>query len=250
MGELAQSVPPGAADVVGDQDGALADPGFGDADARHTVAGHQRVHDGGPRGQDPGPDRLDQVPFDGLVRGLMLEDVHRFRDPCPRQHEIDPRVRERGVLMCEKLLLAGGPNDELLSELGGFWKESDPRVRLQLAFTLGEFHAPQLLQIDGGIVHEKHGDLTMALIHNSDNEPWIRAAVFSGCKDRTALVFNWLTFRKTAEKVEDQKALLEAIQMIDFVPTVITDGNVAGRFTDATAGAALPWPAWSYRRQS
>ena len=54
----------------------------------------------------------------------------------------------------------------------------------------------------------------MALIHNSDDAPWIRAAVFSGCKDRTALVFNWLAFRKTAEKVEDQKALLEAIQMI------------------------------------
>ena len=126
----------------------------------------------------------------------------------------DPRVRERGVLMCEKLLLGGGSHDELLVELGGFWKEADPRVRLQVAFTLGEFHAPRLLQMDGGIVHEQHGDLVHSLIHNNDNEPWIRAAVFSGCKDRTALVFNGLTFQRTAEKVEAQKALLEAIQMI------------------------------------
>ena len=31
----------------------------------------------------------------------------------------DPRVRERGVLLCEKLLRAGGSNDELLDELSG-----------------------------------------------------------------------------------------------------------------------------------
>ncbi len=128
----------------------------------------------------------------------------------------DPRVRERGVLLCEKLRRAGGSNDELLDELSGFWKEPDPRVRLQLALTLGEFHAPQLMEVDGGIVHETHGDLTMALLHNSNNEPLIRAAVFSGSRDRTAFVFNWLSFRNKAENVEDQKALLESIQMIGF----------------------------------
>jgi len=128
----------------------------------------------------------------------------------------DPRVRERGVLMCEELLRAGGSHDELLAELGGLRNEADPRVRLQLAFTLGEFHAPKQVEIDGGFVHEQHGDLAMALIHKSENEPLVRAAVFSGCKDRTAFVFNSLSFRNKAENVEDKKALLESIQLIGY----------------------------------
>ncbi len=145
--------------------------------------------------------------LDGL-RSLSLTAVR------PALHDREPRVRECGVLLCEKLLRAGGSNDELLGELSALSTETDQRVRFQLGLTLGEFTTPKRVELIGGAMQEAHGDLMLALLRHSDSEPWLRAAVFSGCKDRTWSPFGLLTFRKTAEHIEDQKALLESIQII------------------------------------
>lgn len=51
--------------------------------------------------------------------------------------EPDARVRERAVLMAEKLALAGASLAPLADRLAALADDADPRVRLQLAFTCG-----------------------------------------------------------------------------------------------------------------
>ncbi|MDB6137432.1 MAG: Cytochrome c [Verrucomicrobiaceae bacterium] len=97
----------------------------------------------------------------------------------------DAQLRKRAVLWCEKLLLNGASQVEMLGRLKPLVNDSDPGVRLQLAFTCGEFAASP-----AGAVSDDLADCLVSLANSEDS--WIRAAVWSGSKDRTSLVFEHL----------------------------------------------------------
>lgn len=150
----------------------------------------------------------------------------------------DARLRERAVVLCEKLL-ANGDNDDILGHIAPLARDADPRVRFQLALTLGEFKTPKIVEMDGGIVHNTLDDATMALVLSDD--PWTRAAVFSGCKDRTGLVFSSLIFRRKPEEVEVKMrpALLESARMIGAANKAEEVAAVIGFVAKSSGDAAL-----------
>jgi putative membrane-bound dehydrogenase-like protein len=68
-----------------------------------------------------------------LGAGALTEDdvLKAMRDP-------DARVREHAVLTCETLFKNGDASEAILGQLRALIEDPSPRVRLQLAFTLGE----------------------------------------------------------------------------------------------------------------
>ena len=57
--------------------------------------------------------------------------LHALADP-------DPAVREHGVRLSERIIAARGLSDTLWQQLKARAANTDPRVRYQLAFTLGD----------------------------------------------------------------------------------------------------------------
>lgn len=79
----------------------------------------------------------------------------------------DAQVREHGVLVAETLFTNGDASDVILGQLRALTTDSSPRVRYQLAFTLGELQRP-----DKAVV--------LAQILGADpGNPWMGNAVLS-----------------------------------------------------------------------
>jgi putative heme-binding domain-containing protein len=92
-----------------------------------------------------------------------LNEGHIFRG----LRDLDENVRNRAVLLSEKLISNGVVSDVLWNELKAMAGDASIRVRYQFAFTLGEFSAPA-----------KSERLAHILSRNPDN-PWIQAALLS-----------------------------------------------------------------------
>ncbi|HSZ60095.1 MAG TPA: PVC-type heme-binding CxxCH protein [Tepidisphaeraceae bacterium] len=89
----------------------------------------------------------------------------------------DPRVRQRGVLLSERLLGSADCPAELWIKLIELADDPEISVRYQLAFSLGESHNPARIE-----------PLSRIVARDIDN-PWIRAAVISSSAGEEAELF-------------------------------------------------------------
>ncbi len=81
--------------------------------------------------------------------------------------DADGRIREHAVRLSEKLLAAGDLPDTVWSQLRLLAADPSVRVRYQLAFTVGEIHRPDSVQV------------LAALLLRDPTNLWMQAAVFS-----------------------------------------------------------------------
>ena len=100
-------------------------------------------------------------------------------------------VRTAALKMSEKWL---AENDVLMSIVSGMTDDSDPRVRLQLAMTLGE------------VKDERATAALLKLAQQRGNERWMAAAVLSSVNDTALEVF--IALCKPGAMTENSKAIL------------------------------------------
>jgi putative membrane-bound dehydrogenase-like protein len=79
----------------------------------------------------------------------------------------DPEVRERAVRLAENLFRRGETSDALWAQFRALTQDSSPRVRYQLAFTLGE--------LEGG----PKAQLLAQILNRDPNNVWVQNAVLS-----------------------------------------------------------------------
>jgi putative heme-binding domain-containing protein len=145
--------------------------------------------------------------FDALAKEEVL----------PRLKDNSPGVREHAIRLCETLLAKKAlENDAAVSALAPLTSDPDPRVLLQLAFTLGELKNPQIGSIDGGIVSDELSDAVSALVHQHVEDPLIMAAVLSDAKlrEQPYRLYGPLTFRRPAGEGPTAGLQAEAAKMI------------------------------------
>ena len=131
--------------------------------------------------------------LDALAESYVL---HALADP-------DPAVREQGVRLSERIIAARGLSDTLWQQLKARAADSDPRVRYQLAFTLGD------------VRREEATDVLLALIKKDVELPWMHVAALTSLTDGAGEVFTRL--RDTpgfGRGAPDQAFLKELIRMI------------------------------------
>ncbi len=91
--------------------------------------------------------------------------------------ERDPRVRERAIVMAEKLIERGPTSLTLAEKLGGLANDDDMRVRLQLAFTVQ-------VALDGkvaaGAAQQALANAYVKLAQRDSGDRWVSAALLSG----------------------------------------------------------------------
>ncbi|HEU4927121.1 MAG TPA: PVC-type heme-binding CxxCH protein, partial [Vicinamibacterales bacterium] len=115
----------------------------------------------------------------------------------------DPGVREHGVRLSERLIAARGPSDPLWRQLKLRADDSEPRVRYQLAFTLGE------------VKRDEATDVLINLIKKDVELPWMHAAALTSLAEGAGDVFTRL--RDTpgfGRAVPDQAFLKELIRVL------------------------------------
>jgi putative heme-binding domain-containing protein len=83
----------------------------------------------------------------------------------------DDAVRERAVLLCEKLIANRDISDALWDQLMSLADDPAIRVRYQLAFTLGEIHRPSRVEVFA------------RLIQRELNDRWMETAVLSSLSE-------------------------------------------------------------------
>jgi putative membrane-bound dehydrogenase-like protein len=89
----------------------------------------------------------------------------------------DERVREHAVKLVERLTNKGAVSDQLWNQLASLAANPSPRVRYQLALTLGELRRPEKVQV-----------LADLLRRDLDN-PWMRTAALSSLIEGAGTVF-------------------------------------------------------------
>ncbi len=89
----------------------------------------------------------------------------------------DPRVRERAIVMAEKLYERGTPTSALAAKLAGLAGDADARVRLQLAFTTQVALAGKTLAAPA---RSSLADAYVRLAQRDHADRWIGAALLSG----------------------------------------------------------------------
>ncbi len=113
-----------------------------------------------------------------------LAGLNRLSDEDLLAGLLDPTagVRENAVLLAEPRAAiqpvdgAGSGSPRVRESLFKLSRDEDPRVRFQLAFTLGQIHSPRAEEALAGIAKRDAGD------------PWIRAAVLSSVATRSDLL--------------------------------------------------------------
>ena len=131
--------------------------------------------------------------LDALAESYVL---HALADP-------DPAVREHGVRLSERIIAARGLSDTLWQQLKARAADTDPRVRYQLAFTLGD------------VRREEATDVLLDLIKKDVELPWMHVAALSSLADGAGEVFTRL--RDTpgfGRAAPDQAFLKELIRVI------------------------------------
>jgi putative heme-binding domain-containing protein len=91
--------------------------------------------------------------------------------------DADAGVREHGVRLSERIVAARGLSDRLWQRLNARADDADPRVRYQLAFTLGE------------IKREGVTEALLGLIKKDIELPWLHVAALSSLADGAGDVF-------------------------------------------------------------
>jgi putative membrane-bound dehydrogenase-like protein len=115
----------------------------------------------------------------------------------------DPGVREHGVRLSERLIAARGPSDPLWRQLKLRADDSEPRVRYQLAFTLGE------------VKRDEATDVLLNLIKKDVELPWMHAAALTSLAEGAGDVF--IRLRDTpgfGRAAPDQAFLKELIRVL------------------------------------
>jgi putative membrane-bound dehydrogenase-like protein len=119
--------------------------------------------------------------LDALSEAVVLEQLQ----------DEHPRVREHAVRLSESL---AGDSSTIRDRLYRMTGDSDPRVRYQLAFSLGQFRAPGC-----------HAALTRLAKRDAES-PWLRLAVLSSLSEGSGEVFAGLIgqrdFRSTKQGQE------------------------------------------------
>lgn len=113
--------------------------------------------------------------------------------------DANPGVRERAVLASEGLVASG----EVLTALSKMTDENNPRVIMQLAFSLGEFPADI----------QRREALERILVA-AGQDRWIRTAVFSSLRDDAGVVFSDLA---TGLDSKTESASLALVELADLV---------------------------------
>jgi putative heme-binding domain-containing protein len=115
----------------------------------------------------------------------------------------DPRVREQGVLVSEKLFQNGDASGAILAQFRALASDPSPRVRYQLAFTLGELQRA-----------DKAAPLAQILARNGADR-WFQNAVLSSVGNGAGNLFTILAtdarFRNDALGIEFLQDLATAI---------------------------------------
>ena len=114
-------------------------------------------------------------------------------------HDSEPGVRERAILASEKLV----SSQELFAKLASMTGDADARVRMQLAFSLGEFPPSEarlaaLQKILGGYGQDR----------------WIRTAVFSSLGTEAAAALKALAADETMSPAAAFVALPELADLV------------------------------------
>jgi putative membrane-bound dehydrogenase-like protein len=156
--------------------------------------------------------------------GLLSDD--RVRGLLDESH---PRLREHGVLLAEKRL---AKKPELGSAIVKLASDPDPRVRFQVALSLGEWNDP-------GII-----DPLARIAVAGAEDPWTRLAVASAVANRAgALVSKLLNMRAFLEKTAP--ARLSLIQeMLSLVGARLETAEIEGALVALSgleAKAELSW---------
>ena len=115
----------------------------------------------------------------------------------------DPGVREHSVRLSERIAAARGASDALWQQLKARKDDPDPRVRYQLAFTLGE------------VKRDDATDVLIALITKDVELPWMHVAALSSLSDGAGEMFTRL--RDTpgfGRAAPDQAFLKELVRVI------------------------------------
>jgi putative membrane-bound dehydrogenase-like protein len=131
--------------------------------------------------------------LDALAEPYVL---HALDDP-------DPGIREHGVRLSERLVAAHGLSDTLWRQLKARMDDNDPRVRYQLAFTLGDIKGNEATEA------------LLGLIRKDVELPWMHAAALTSLADGAGDVFARL--RDTpgfGGAAPDQAFLKELIRVI------------------------------------
>jgi putative membrane-bound dehydrogenase-like protein len=152
---------------------------------------------------------------------LQDEDVrHALRDP-------EPGVREQALRLAESRLASPG----LLAEVTHLAEDPTPRVRFQLAFTLGESEAPEAV-------------VALAKIARRDAEdPWIQTAVLSSLGRRAAEVLATLAEDRTYTRKSGAGGLQLMKRLAALVGAGGTDAELAKalELLGSSGGNADPW---------
>ncbi len=134
--------------------------------------------------------------------------------------DLNPRVREQGII-CAEGLLAGswsGPSatrEELRQTLFGMWKDSDARVRLQLACSIGSLPTDES-QKETLVRLSRHSDLdtwqSSAILSSAGARPWpilsrFKLLIQSGTEEQVALLERLVTLTAGAKETNDLNAL-------------------------------------------
>jgi putative membrane-bound dehydrogenase-like protein len=142
----------------------------------------------------------------GRLHGLYaLDGLDALAEPYVLRalDDPDPAVREHGVRLSERLIAGRGPSDPLWRQLKLRADDSEPRVRYQLAFTLGE------------IKRDEAADVLLTLIRKDVELPWMHAAALTSLAEGAGDVFTRL--RDTpglGRAASDQAFLRELIRVL------------------------------------
>jgi putative heme-binding domain-containing protein len=99
----------------------------------------------------------------GLLGARALTDA----DALIAMADLDPLVREHGILVSESLFRQGDASEPILSRFRSLVVDPSPRVRYQLALTLGELERADKAVVLGQILSRDFGN------------PWFRNAILS-----------------------------------------------------------------------
>jgi len=105
----------------------------------------------------------------------------------------DPHVREAAVRLAERL---ARDNQQLRTKICQLAADPDPRVRYQVAFSLGEFDDPA------------RGAALATILRTDSSDPWMRLAVFSSLADGAGDVLASLVANSAWRAGESSRTLL------------------------------------------
>ena len=149
--------------------------------------------------------------------------------------DADARVRERGVLFAEKLLVAPGPSPRLAARLAERVNDPDARVRFQLAFTV-----QTVLAVRWPLAGAVTLPLVAAYVQLATQDaadPWLAAALLSGAPE----VINGILFPALTQDTDSPRhAPALFTKLIEIRAASLPPGGHAGLVDFIVQGGAEP----------